>query len=125
MPTDMVEDNLNLTETTDVTSATSDDRNIEANSIKTVDRKKKGRPKRKTRNTKRSSVERKSKSSVENTATVQKEVKLALSVPTRHLRTTKRISDPSDLEKFLKKHLELENNLPIRKRTRARCETTL
>lgn len=60
--------------------------------------------------------------------TIQNEVKLTPPMPTRQLRTAKRSSDGcvSELEKFLKKQqLDFEKNLPIRKRSRARYETTL
>lgn len=71
---------------------------------------------------------RAAKNLINNSLTIQNEVKLTSTVPTRHLRTAKQTSENciSEFEKFLKRQqLEFENNLPIRKRSRARCETTL
>ncbi|KAK5644485.1 hypothetical protein RI129_005785 [Pyrocoelia pectoralis] len=55
---------------------------------------------------------------------LQNEVKLSSSIPTRHLRT--RSNAKSIVSKrFLKQQNELEKDLPIRKRSRPRCEVTL
>lgn len=97
-----------------------------------VEKKKRGRKRKKSRkvqNEVKILPVRAAKSLLDNSLTIQNEVKLTSTVPTRHLRAAKRTSDStclSEFEKFLKRQqLDFENNLPIRKRSRARCETNL
>lgn len=67
------------------------------------------------------------KTATEVIVSVHNEVKLTSSVPTRHLRTSKSSSENSmtEFEKFLKRQMQMEKDLPIRKRSRLRCETDL
>lgn len=97
-----------------------------------VEKKKRGRKKkirgRKMKQEVKVMPVRAAKSLVNNSLTIENEVKLTSTVPTRHLRATKRASETclNEFEKFLKRQqLDFENNLPIRKRSRARCETSL
>lgn len=56
----------------------------------------------------------------------QNEVKLSSSVPSRHLRTTRSNVDTNlEFKRFLSRQSELEKDLPIRKRSRPRCEASL
>lgn len=98
----------------------------------TVEKKKRGRKKKKKNRKLKDEMKilpvRSAKSLLDNSMTMQNEVKLTSTVPTRHLRAAKRTSEAclSEFEKFLKRQqLEFENSLPIRKRSRARCETTV
>lgn len=97
---------------------------------KPVEKRKRGRP--------RKSVEAKAtigapkpaavvKPVIDNTVQhIHNEVKLTSHVPTRHLRTNKSVGDGnSEFDKFLKRQLEFDKDLPIRKRSRLRCESTL
>ncbi|KAK4875319.1 hypothetical protein RN001_011741 [Aquatica leii] len=61
--------------------------------------------------------------STSNLVSTQNEVKLCSSVPTRHLRTR---SDTTKIanKRFLRHQSVLEKDLPIRKRSRLRCEIT-
>lgn len=107
------------------------DSDVPQTSAVVVEKKKKGKKKKKNKKVQREVKVlpvRAAKNLLSNSLTIQNEVKLTSSVPTRHLRATKRTSEGclSDFEKFLKRQqIDFENNLPIRKRSRARYETTL
>lgn len=106
------------------------DGEIPPTKVVVVEKRKRGRPPKRTRKAKqeaKTAVVESPKSLVDNAVTIQNEVKLTSTVPTRHLRAAKRTaeSNRTEFERFLKRQLDFENNLPIRKRSRARCETNL
>lgn len=110
-----------------------------------VEKRKRGRPRKKIRssiannanpdpeNSTRLSLP--AKSTADAIVAVQNEVKLTSTVPSRHLRASKSSSDGtgcryiSEFERFIKRQIQFEKDsekdLPIRKRSRLRCETSL
>lgn len=107
------------------------DSDVPQTSAVVVEKKKRGRKKKKNKKVQHEVKVlpvRAAKNLLNSSLTIQNEVKLTSTVPTRHLRAAKRTSESclSEFEKFLKRQqIDFENNLPIRKRSRARCETTL
>lgn len=102
---------------------------------KPTEKRKRGRPRKtvddkKTKTNKEANLSAPKSSSLaakpDNTVHVHNEVKLTSHVPTRHLRMSKNAVDGNaESDKLLKRQLEFDKDLPIRKRSRLRCESTL